>query len=78
MFNLFSLFKRDYNRGFTSVMGVFSRAKRRAVKLMSKMEKEVNANNDAINKLQERNADIERTYNSVERFASNLDNLLGV
>lgn len=86
MFNLFSFFKEDckkdykedYYKGFASVIGVFSKAQRKSLELMAKMEKEVNANCDTIDKLQERNADIKKIYSNVEKFTSNLDHLLGV
>ena len=44
MFKLFLFWKKDYNKGLASVMGVFHKAISKAEKLMAKMEEEMDSN----------------------------------
>lgn len=76
MSKLFLFWKKDYNKGLTSVMGIFHKAISKAEKLMAKMEKEMDSNVEKINALQDRNAQIKKTHQETKNFANNLSKLL--
>lgn len=76
MRKLFSFGKTNYNNGLSSVMSVFTKALKKAQELVAKMVKEIEANNEEIKSLEERNAEIEVTRQSTEKFIENLNKLL--
>lgn len=76
MFNSSS--KKDYNKKFQSVMSVFTKAQEEAQQLITEMESEMDSNIEAINRLQERNAEIKKTHQGTKKFIENISNLLKV